>query len=71
MRARPGDQLVIKGHRMGQPDRSGEVLESRGPGDTAPFLVRWDDTGHTTLLYPGTDCEIHRLGEHVSAGGGR
>jgi hypothetical protein len=59
MHARPGDELVIKGHRMGQPDRKGEVVEVRGADGTPPFVVRWDDTGHTTVLYPGTDCEIH------------
>ena len=69
MHAEPGDQLVIKGHRMGQPDRKGEVLEARGADGTAPFVVRWDDTGHTTILYPGTDCEVHRV-EHA-AGCGR
>ena len=61
MHARPGDQLVIKGHRTGQPDRRGEVLEARGADGTPPYLVRWDDTGHTTLLYPGTDCEVQQL----------
>jgi hypothetical protein len=29
--AKPGDRIIIKGHRMGQPDRDAEVLESRGP----------------------------------------
>ena len=67
MHARPGDELVIKGHRTGDSERRGEVLEARGPDGTAPYLVRWDDTGHTTLLYPGTDCEIH----HLASGGAR
>lgn len=64
--ARPGDEVVIKGHQIGGPDRRGEVLETRGADGASPFVVRWDDTGHTTILYPGTDCEIHRL-EHRSA----
>jgi hypothetical protein len=67
MQAHPGDQLVIKGRRMGQPDRRGEVLEARGPDETAPFLVRWDDTGHVTVLYPGTDCVVRHLEHHTSA----
>ena len=61
MDARPGDELVIKGHRTSQPDRKGEVLETRGANGGPPFVVRWDDTGHTTMLYPGTDCEIHAM----------
>ena len=68
MHARPGDQLVVTGHRMGQPNRHGEVLEARGPDGTAPFLVRWDETGHTTLLYPGTDCEVRHLDDHTTTG---
>jgi hypothetical protein len=61
MQAHRGDQLVVKGHHVGEPDRKGEVLEARGPDDTQPFLVRWDDTGHTTLFYPGTDCVVQHL----------
>lgn len=61
MKAHPGDELVIKGHHVGQPDRKGEVLEARGPGDTQPFLVRWDDNGHETLFYPGSDCTVMHL----------
>lgn len=61
MKAHAGDQVVVKGRRIGVPDRTGEVLEARGPDDSAPFLVRWDDTGHVTLLFPGTDAVIEQL----------
>jgi hypothetical protein len=58
MHAHSGDQLRVKGHRVEAPDRCAEVLEARGPGGTAPFLVRWDDTGHTTLFFPSNDAVI-------------
>ena len=58
MHARPGDQLRVSGHHVGEPDRCAEVLEARGPEDTAPFLVRWDDNGHVTLFFPGSDCVV-------------
>lgn len=61
MQAHQGDELIVRGHRTGQPDRTGQVLEARGQGDTQPFLVRWDDNGHTTLFYPGTDCVVREL----------
>ncbi len=64
MQARAGDQVVVKGHRIGEADRKGEVLEARGPDSSGPFLVRWDDSGHATLLFPGTDVVI----EHLPAG---
>jgi len=66
MQAHKGDQLVIKGHHVGEPDRKGEVLEARGPDDTQPFLVRWDESGHTTLFYPGSDCVVEHLKEKES-----
>jgi Domain of unknown function (DUF1918) len=58
MHASPGDQIRIRGYRIGLPDRCGEVLEARGPGGTGPFVVRWDDTGHETLFFPGPDAGI-------------
>ena len=58
MHARPGDELRVKGHRVGAPDRCAEVFDARGPDGTAPFLVRWDDNGHVTLFFPGVDAVI-------------
>jgi len=58
LRARPGDRLVITAHHQGEPPRDAEVLEARGPGGAPPFLVRWEDTGRTTLHYPGPDATV-------------
>jgi hypothetical protein len=63
MHAKPGDRIIIRGHRIGEPDHDGEIIEARGPGGTPPFLVRWGDSGHTGLLYPGTDAEIQEFAE--------
>lgn len=52
---------MVRGHHIGEPDRRGQVLEARGPDSTAPFLVRWDDTGHVTLMFPGTDAVVEHL----------
>lgn len=54
-----GDRIIIRSGRLGGHDRDGEVLEARGPGGTAPFLVRWSDDGHVSLVYPGSDAVIH------------
>jgi uncharacterized protein DUF1918 len=68
MQAHPGDQVVVKGHHIGEPDRKGQVLEARGPDSTAPFVVRWDDSGHVTMLFPGNDAMIeHLVEEHLSS----
>jgi hypothetical protein len=61
MKAHVGDEVIIQGHRVGEPERHGEIVEVRGPDGGSPFLVRWDDTGHTTLLFPGSDCVIKAL----------
>ena len=67
MQAHKGDELIVRGHRMGQPDRVGEVIETRGLNNSSPFLVRWDDDGHTTLFFPGTDCVVRELTGTVPA----
>ncbi len=61
MQASVGDRIIIRGHRVGEPDRDCEVLEARGPDGTAPYLVRWEDTGHEALLYPGPDATVHHF----------
>jgi hypothetical protein len=55
-----GDRITVRGHRVGDHDRHGEILEVRhGAGDGEPsYRVRWDDDGHESILYPGNDVEI-------------
>lgn len=65
-RAEPGDRLVIRGHHIGEPDRDAEILEVRGAEGGPPFLVRWEDGGRTSLIYPGSDATVQRLGTRGS-----
>ena len=64
MKGKPGDRIIIKGHRLGEPDHDGEILEVRGPDGTPPYLVRWGDSGHVGLLFPGSDALIQELTDH-------
>jgi hypothetical protein len=65
MKASVGDRLVIKGHRVGEPDRDAEILEVHGQDGGPPWLVRWDDDGHEGLFFPGPDAMVeHFSGEH-------
>ena len=70
MRATVGDMLVVRGHRQGEPDRRGEVLEVHGTDGGPPFLVRWDDDGHVGLVYPGPDASVEPV-EHEAQPGAR
>ena len=64
MHARVGDKMLIKGHRVGEPDRDGEIIEVRGADGGPPYIVRWGDTGHETFFYPGSDAVVVHY-EHV------
>lgn len=58
MFAQVGDELIIEGHEVGRPRREGRVEEVRGHAGSPPYVVRWDDTGRTTLLFPSSDCRV-------------
>jgi len=58
MKAHVGDRIVIRGRHTGQPVRGCRVVEVRGEDDGPPYLVRWDDSGHETLFFPGTDAAV-------------
>jgi Domain of unknown function (DUF1918) len=58
MQATVGETLVLKANHVGEPDRSGEILEVRGENGGPPFMVRFDD-GHEGLVFPGPDAVVH------------
>lgn len=57
MEAHNGDRLVVKGRRIGQGRRSGEVTRVEGNPSHPRLWVRWDD-GHKTLLMPGPGVTV-------------
>ncbi|WP_076260733.1 dsRBD fold-containing protein [Intrasporangium flavum] len=64
MKANEGDRIVLAPVTVDAPVRDGEVLETRGPGGTPPFLIRWSD-GHTGLFYPGPGAVLSVGAEHA------
>ncbi len=64
MRAHPGDKIVVKGHRVGEHDRDGVILEVRGADEGPPFLVRWESDGHVGLFFPGSDAVVEHYPAH-------
>lgn len=63
MHATVGDRLIVHGTHVDDVNRDGEILEVRGKDGEPPYVVRWSDTGHETLVFPGPDATIHH-GQH-------
>ena len=60
MKAQVGDELVVKGRHVGDPDRKGVIIEVHGEAGGPPYLVRWSD-GHESSFYPTTGT----VAEHI------
>ena len=67
MKASVGDRLVVRGPRLGDAGRDGEILEVHGSQGAPPYVVRWSDNGHETLFFPGPDATVHHF-EHEGEG---
>ena len=61
MYAEVGDELVVDSRKLGGARRDAEILEVRGPNGEPPYVVRWSDTGHEALVFPGPDAHVHRI----------
>ena len=56
-RTRPGDLIIVEGHRTGAEKRVGEIVEVLGTPEHPHYRVRWDN-GHETIFYPSDDARI-------------
>jgi hypothetical protein len=61
MRASVGDRIVIRGHRVGEHDRDCKVVGVEHPDGEPPYLVRWEDSDHETLFFPGPDAIVEHF----------
>ena len=59
MHAQVGDRIIVHSTHVDEPNRDGEVLEVRGADGGPPYVVRWSDSGHEALFFPGPDTVIH------------
>jgi hypothetical protein len=55
--AEVGDLIVITGHRVGETEQVGEILEVLGEPPSERYRVRWGDD-HESVFYPGSDATI-------------
>ena len=58
MYARKGDRIVIRSQHLDGPIRDAEVIEVAHTDGTPPYRVRWSDTGHEALFFPGPDAYV-------------
>lgn len=54
---KPGDLVVVAGHRVGDRERIGEIVELLGDPAHQRYRVLWDD-GHESIFYPSSDAVI-------------
>ncbi|MGZ4372375.1 MAG: DUF1918 domain-containing protein [Gaiellaceae bacterium] len=59
-RAHVGDLIVVHGHRLGEPTRTGEILEVLGAAEHERYRVQWDD-GHESVFTLGSDAVIQHV----------
>ena len=59
-RAQVGDLIVIHGHRLGEPSRTGEILEVLGAAEHEHYRVRWE-AGHESVFTLGSDAVIRHV----------
>jgi RimK family alpha-L-glutamate ligase len=57
--ARPGDEIVITGHSVGDSPKTGVIEEVLGEAGRERFRVRWED-GHESIFFPGDDALVRR-----------
>lgn len=58
MHAKVGDRIVVAGTHVDDPVRDGEVMEVHGADGAPPYLIRWSDNGHESLVFPGSSAHI-------------
>jgi hypothetical protein len=54
-----GDTIAIPGHRVGEHERTGEILEVVGDPGHEHYRVRWED-GHESVYYPSSGDAVIR-----------
>jgi len=66
MNAKVGDRLVLESHQENTARRFAVIERLEHLDGTPPYWVRWQDTGHQGLFFPGPDCHL----EHRDNAGG-
>lgn len=57
MKAAVGDWLLVRSHATNRPARRAEIV-GVGRDGAPPYTVRWTDTDHEVIVFPGSDAEV-------------
>ena len=57
MKANVGDWLFVNSHSDSKHARRAKILDVGRDGEP-PYTVRWVDTEHEAIVFPGPDAEI-------------
>jgi hypothetical protein len=72
MKAEVGDWLVIEGTVLGEKRRAGLIIEVRHADGTPPYVVRWLEDDHESLVFPGPTARVEsreRIDKHLTRSG--
>lgn len=64
MQASKGDHIEVRGQKVGEGGRHGEIVEVKGAAGAPPYVVHWSD-GHEGIFFPGPDAVV----EHMTSSG--
>ncbi len=58
MKAMVGDRLVINGTNLGDRRRVGIVTGVAHPDGSPPYVVRWLEDNHESVVFPGPTAHV-------------
>jgi hypothetical protein len=59
MRAQVGDWLIVHSRAVDDGVRKALILEVSHADGSPPYVVRWLDDDHSSVVFPGSDATIH------------
>jgi hypothetical protein len=66
VKANVGDWLVIEPTNLGDRRRSGLIVALRHEDGTPPYVVRWVEDDHESLMFPGPTARVEHRPHAVS-----
>ncbi|WP_405087808.1 DUF1918 domain-containing protein [Microbispora sp. NBC_01389] len=71
MKAAVGDRLIIESLHLDGPRRTGVITALHHSDGSPPYMVRWLDEEHETLIFPGPDAHVEPRRERRREAGAR